>query len=186
MPSHLDFIFWSIFHRFLPPTSIPWTLKIIVFPQEKQGFFKKSLFEVGIDFWSILVPTCFHFASKNPPKSFQKSIPRCIVFLIDFCIVFSSILNENSSHFDSQIRPRASKNRSRGSLRASKTPQPPKDLPRASPDLPKTLPRAISDHFFIQKRASEPQFSSQEVPVSKIDSPKSTFGGRRNGACHIK
>ena len=89
-----------------------------------------------------------------------------------------------------KIRPRASKNRSRDPPRASKTPpkhqKPPKDLPRASPDLPKTLPRTISDHFFIQKRASEPQFSSQEIPISKIDSPKSTFGGRRHGACPIR
>ena len=91
MPSHLDSIFWSFFHRFLPPTSIRWALKFIVFPIEKQCFFKKSLFEVGIDFCSILVPTWLHFASKNPPKSFQKSIPRCITFSIDFCIVFSSI-----------------------------------------------------------------------------------------------
>ena len=101
-------------------------------------------------------------------------------------IVFSSILNQNSLHFDSQLRPRASKNRSRDTPRASKTPprhqKPPKDLPRASPDLPRT----ISDHFFIQKRISEPQFSSRELPISKIDSPKSTFGGRRHGACPIK
>ena len=65
MPSHLDSIFGSIFHRFLPPTSIPCTVKIIVFPKEKRGFFKKSLFEVGIGFCSILVPTCFDFSSKN-------------------------------------------------------------------------------------------------------------------------
>ena len=45
-----------------------------------------------MDFCSILVPRCLHFASKNQPKSFQKSIPRCIVFSIDFCIDFSSIL----------------------------------------------------------------------------------------------
>ena len=92
MPSHVDFIFSSFFDRFLLPTSTLRTLKIIVFPKEKQGFFKKWFFEVGIDFCSILVPTCLHFASKNPPKSFQKSIPRCIVFLVDFRIVFSSIL----------------------------------------------------------------------------------------------
>ena len=92
MPSHLVTIFWLIFHHFLPPTSIPWTLKIIVFPKEKQGFFKKSLFEVGNDFWSIFVPTCIHFASKNPWKFVQKSIPRCMGFLIDFCFGFSSIL----------------------------------------------------------------------------------------------
>ena len=61
-----------------------------------------------------------------------------------------------------------------------------KSLPKTSPDLPKTSPRPISDHFFIQKRASEPQFSSQEFPIAKIDSPKSTFGGRRHGACPIR
>ena len=66
--------------------------KSLFFLKGKLGFFKKSLFEVGIDFCSILVPTCFHFASKNPQKSFQKSIPRCIVFSIDFWIGFSSIL----------------------------------------------------------------------------------------------
>ena len=92
MLSHLNYIFYSIFYRFLPPTSTPWILKIIVFPREKQGFFKKSLFEVGIDFCSILVQTCLHFASKNPPKSFQKSIRRCIDFPIDFYIDFFSIL----------------------------------------------------------------------------------------------
>ena len=122
-------------------------------------------------------------------KQMQKSSKIDTKIRSEFSIVFSSIVNQNSHHFDSQIHPRASKIRSRGSLRASKTPpkhqKPPKDLPRASPDLPITLPTPISDHFFIQKRASEPQFSSQEVPVSKIDSPKSTFGGRRHGACPI-
>ena len=34
MPSHLGFIFGSIFDRFLLPTSIPWTLKIMVFLKE--------------------------------------------------------------------------------------------------------------------------------------------------------
>ena len=91
MPSHLDSIFWSIFHRFLFPTSISWTLKIIVFPKVKLRFLKKSIFEVGIEFFSMLVPTCMHFSFKNPSKSFQKSFPRCIVFSIDFCIDFLSI-----------------------------------------------------------------------------------------------
>ena len=39
----------------------------------------------------MLVPACLHFSSKNPPKSFQKSIPRCINFSIEFYIDFSSI-----------------------------------------------------------------------------------------------
>ena len=125
----------------------------------------------------------------DPQKTIKNQSKIDTKFRSEFSIVFSSILDEISLHFDSQIRPRASKNRSRDSPRASKTPprhqKPPKDLPRASPDLPKTLPRTISNHFFIQKWVSEPQFSSQEFPISKIDSPKSTFGGRRHGACPI-
>jgi hypothetical protein len=50
MPSHLDSIFGSIFHRFLPPTSTPRTLKNHIPPKEKRRFFKKSLFAIGIDF----------------------------------------------------------------------------------------------------------------------------------------
>ena len=66
--------------------------KSLFFLRKNKVFFKKSLFEDRIDFCSLLVPTCFHFSSQNQPKSFQKSIPRCITFSIDFCIVFSSIL----------------------------------------------------------------------------------------------
>ena len=40
----------------------------------------------------MLVPTCLHFSSKNPPTTFQKSIPRYITFSIDFGIACSSIL----------------------------------------------------------------------------------------------
>ena len=40
---------------------------------------------------TILMPTCLHFPSQNPPKSHQKSILAGIDFLIDFCIDFFSI-----------------------------------------------------------------------------------------------
>ena len=43
-------------------------------------------------FDSMLVPTWLHFGSQNRLKSFQKSIPRGINFLIDFYIDFLSIL----------------------------------------------------------------------------------------------
>ena len=39
----------------------------------------------------ILLPTWLHFPSQHPPKSFQKPIPRCINFLIDFGMDFLSI-----------------------------------------------------------------------------------------------
>ena len=51
-------------------------------------FIKKSLFAFCIDFSSMLVPTCLHFRSKNPPKSLQTSILEGINFLIDFGIDF--------------------------------------------------------------------------------------------------
>ena len=50
MPAYAVFIFGSIFDRFLLPTSTPRTFKIIVFLKEKQSFFKKTPFKVGIDF----------------------------------------------------------------------------------------------------------------------------------------
>ena len=40
----------------------------------------------------MLVPTCLHFPSPNPPKSLQKPILKGIVFLIDFGIVFFRFL----------------------------------------------------------------------------------------------
>ena len=49
-------------------------------------FSENSIFD------SILVPTCFHFPSKNPSKSHQNPILRGIAFLINFCIDFLSIL----------------------------------------------------------------------------------------------
>ena len=82
-----DRFFFDFYLQLRPPEPS----KSLFFLRKSKVFFKKSLFEVGIDFCSLLVPTCFHFSSKNPPKSFQKSIPRCIDFSIDFCIDFSSI-----------------------------------------------------------------------------------------------
>ena len=76
--------FWSIF----TPNFDPQNLKNRAPAAARARFFKKSHFAIGIDFWSILVPTWLHFASQNPSKSFQKSIPRCIKFLFDFCIDF--------------------------------------------------------------------------------------------------
>ena len=64
----------------------------MVFPAEKVSFFKTSLFALHIDFGSMLVPTCLHFSTKNPPKSHIKSIPKGIENLIDFRPHFPLIL----------------------------------------------------------------------------------------------
>ena len=80
-----------IFDRFFVPTLTSRTFKSMVFPKEQRDFFKTALFELHIDFGSMLVPTCFHFSAKNPPKSHKKSIPKGIENLIDFRPHFSLI-----------------------------------------------------------------------------------------------
>ena len=53
--------------------------------------FASSLFELHIDFGSILVSTCIHFSTQNPPKSHKKLISRGMENLIDFRLHFSVI-----------------------------------------------------------------------------------------------
>ena len=67
--------------------SKPW-----FFLRKNEVFSRNCLSKLRMIFDTILVPTWLHFASPNPPKSFQKSIPRRIDFLIDFCIDFCAIL----------------------------------------------------------------------------------------------
>ena len=87
--------------------------------------FKKSPFEVDIDFWWILVPTCLHFPSQNPPKSTKKSIPRWIKFWIDFSTDFSSMLarfwRPTWSHVGHIFHPRAVQNGPQHPPKATKT-----------------------------------------------------------------
>ena len=47
-------------------------------------FFSRSSFDLG----SILVPTCFHFFTKNPPKSQRKSIPKALKIRLIFDLIF--------------------------------------------------------------------------------------------------
>ena len=70
----------------------PRNLKIQAPAAGRARFSKNQFWKRTSIFYLILVPTWLHFASQNPPKSFQKSIPRCIKFLIDFCIDFFSIV----------------------------------------------------------------------------------------------
>ena len=84
---------WTpFFDRFLIDFSTSRTSKIIKLDWFYKYFCKIGLSKLTSIFDPILVPTWLHFPSQNPPKSFQKPIPRCIKFLIDFCIDFFSIL----------------------------------------------------------------------------------------------
>ena len=77
--------FWSIFRPPEPQKSLKfyWFYKY---------FCKIGLSKLTSIFDPILVPTCLHFPSQNPPKSFQKPSPGAINFLIDFWMDFLSIL----------------------------------------------------------------------------------------------
>ena len=94
-------ILTSFFDRFLidfcSQLRPPEPSKSLFFPKEIPGFFKKSAFEVGIDFWchfgANLVPTWL-------PKSFkiyEKSRPRCLRMLTCF---FDQFLIDFAPNFD--------------------------------------------------------------------------------------
>ena len=92
MPSHLDFIFWSIFDWFLLPTSTPRTFKIIVFFFRKNEVFSKNrLSKLRMIFDTILVPTWLHFASPNPPKSSKNRFQEASKFWSCFWSFFNGI-----------------------------------------------------------------------------------------------
>ena len=89
-PSQDNFIFSSIFDRFLASTSTPRTLKIIVFPLEKRSFLKKTPFEVDLDLGSQLGANLPPFWPQKSTKVPKNPIPRSIQKLIDFCFDFGS------------------------------------------------------------------------------------------------
>ena len=91
IPSLVASIFWSIFDRFLLPTSPPKPQKSLKFDRFYKVFCKMGLSKLTSIFDAILVPTCLHFASQNPSKPLQKPTPRGIKKLIDFCFDFCSI-----------------------------------------------------------------------------------------------
>ena len=134
MPSHVNMLFWSMFDRFLLPTSTPRTFKIIVFPKEKQCLFKKSPFEDNIVLGSILEANLAPFSSQNPPKSCKNRIPRGIEKLIDFCFDFWSILapfwGSTWNHVGHQEAPK-------------RPPRRPKRPPRGPQEPPKRPPRRL-------------------------------------------
>ena len=72
------------FDGFGLPTSTSGSFKIMPFPKGKPRFFKKSPFEVGIDFGGHLGTNLVPFCIQNPRKSFKNQIPRGIKKLIDF------------------------------------------------------------------------------------------------------
>ena len=85
-------------------------------------------------------PTWLHFGTQNPIKSSQKSIPRGIKFLIDFCIDFFFILapswHPSWGHVGHLFRAKTPPRRPKTS------PEQPQDTPRRpqnTPRRPKTL-----------------------------------------------
>ena len=91
----LSTFFKIILMDFWCQLQLPEPSKSLFFLRKNTIFFKKSLFEVGIDFCSILVPTCLHFPPKikqHPSKnrSQDASIFRSIFasIFLRFCFDF--------------------------------------------------------------------------------------------------
>ena len=112
---------------------------------------KKSLFEVGIDFCSILMPTCLRFCFKNPPKSIQKPILKGIDFLIDFDIDFKT----------AQEGPKTAQDAPR---RRSKRQDGPKSPPRRPQDGPKRPQSWGANRLFSILAAKGPQGHPETPP----------------------
>ena len=97
----IDFL--SILARFWKPT---WSHVGYIFAQNGGPLWHAPLFLVGSMLFfdlggppgPLLVPTCLHFSSQNPPNP-PKTIPRCIIFSINFCIDFASILEATLEPF---------------------------------------------------------------------------------------
>jgi len=123
-PSQENFNFWFILNRFLASTSTPRTFKIIVFPLEKRGFFKKSPFEVDFDFGgqhgANLPPFWPQKSTKIPKIPIFRGIQKLIDFCFDFWSFWSPFWGSSWGHVGHQVRLRTAQE-------ASKTPQ---DAPR--------------------------------------------------------
>ena len=151
MPSQVELLFLSMFGRFLVPTSIPVSFKIIVFPLEKRWFFKKSPLEDNIDFCSILEANMPPFSFQNPQKSFKNPILRGIKILIVFCFDFQSILapfwEPSWSHVAHQDAPKTLPRRAQDGSKIPRGPQEAPRLPQGAskmpPRSPKRLPRGL-------------------------------------------
>ena len=109
MPRCLPFLA-SFFDQFLidfcSQLRPPETKKTLIFHWFSWVFLKNRFSKLASILDRILEPTWLHFASKNPPKSCQKSIPRSIKILIDFGIDFWSILAPFWSSSWAQVGPK--------------------------------------------------------------------------------
>ena len=140
--------FWSVFAANLDPLN-----PIFRAPAAGRArFSKKKRFATGIDFWSILVPTCLHFPSQNSPKSLQKPILKAIEFLIDFLINFYAVLAPTWDLLGPQVGAilalKIVQSRPKRLPRRIWEPEPaqtPKMTPKWSPRPPKMVPQTL--HF---------------------------------------
>ena len=87
-PSVSASLFISIFDRFFFPTSTRWISKNLIFPIEKQGFFKKWLSKITSISASIWVPTCLHVGLQNQRLSEIMGFQEAFKFSSFFASIF--------------------------------------------------------------------------------------------------
>ena len=154
-PSQDNFIFSSIFYRFLASTSTPRTLKIIVFPLEKRSFLKKTPFEVDLDLGGQLGANLPPFWPQKSTKVPKNPIPRSIQKLIDFCFDFGSFWGPNWGPSWGQV----------GHQHHQKTPK----------NASKTPPGRLQDNSKIKKTWQKASKTPQEAPRAHFEAPRGHF-----------
>ena len=147
MPSHLDSIFRSIFHRFYPPTSIPGILKIMVFPAEKKVFFQKIAFR---SWHRFLI-------------DFSANMPR--FFFPKFTKILPNIDSKMHHFFDRFLH--GFLNGQEAAKTAKTAPRGRQDGPRGRQDGPKRVPKNRVSLSFFGIGGQEPPRTPRDP--SKID-----------------
>ena len=134
----------------------------------------------------FLESTCFHFPPPDPPKSHLELVLKCIVYHIDFNIVFFQRFWKvfGSQHGTQKAVGGCGWNSGWNAVRPSEAPKAPQDAPRCVQDTPRTLPGRLktpprSGKFGTWKRI----FSGLLLKLDLGSSLGSILGGHCFGMC---
>ena len=116
-----DFIFLSMFHRFVLSTSTPRTFKIMFFPRENNVFSKNRLSKIRlivVRFWRPTCPQDLPQIHQNRSKIYlvSRGINILIIFCFDFLSIWAPFWEPSWGHVGNQDNPNTTPGRPRTPL----------------------------------------------------------------------
>ena len=145
MPSQVELLFWSIFDRFLVPTSNPGSFKIMVFPWGKRWFFKNSPLEDSIDFNSILDANMPPKSIQNPSKCLKIDSQEASKFWSFFALIFYRFWLRFGGQVGAMLATKTATKTAQDGIWEPEPAQTPKMVPKWRPRPPKMMPQ--TPHF---------------------------------------